>query len=601
MINMKKNYILGVFVLAGTFASAQITNIEKIGRMPSLDVQSSKQVNPAPVGQKALIAGPFTFVGSEVWDISNTSNGDAWAIGTAAPIGTFSTGMGAIASTSGGNFALFDSDKLGDNDSGASQQEADVWYTTPIDLSLNSAVALEFESYYRAYQGDCFVIASTDGVNWTEFPVHTDVAVNSATANPLLTSVNLTTVIGGSPTAYIGFRYKGSWDYAWMVDDVSLVTLPDNDLGLLKAWQADIINDYEYARIPLTQTKEMVAGVVVQNQGGQPQTVDLSWEVTMNGSGTGTNGMQSITLAVGETDTIWINTGYTPSANGTYAVDFSIPADMETSDDMVSSSDLIVNDHLMGHDYGATGSYGWNPTSSPENANAPHSWGNLYVPTVNQDIYGIDVNFAASTTPGLYLLARVQQVPSGGSIQDPLTMIAQMDHTIQASEIGAAITTIVFPTPATLVAGESYIIDIFKVDGTTGEQFRVGGSDVATEDDDYSTVCYGPYGASSAVNYFISWQFAPYVRANFDQTLSVETIAENGVSVYPNPTTGVVNVTNKSGLTNTIQVIDVTGKELISKTVSAGTTIDLSSFGTGIYLVKVSNEKGQIVERVVVR
>src|SRR5690606_13161239 len=130
--------------------------------------------------------------------------------------------------------------------------------------------------------------------------------------------------------------------------------------------------------------------------------------------GTGTNGMQSITVAVGETDTIWINTGYTPSANGTYAVDFSIPADMETSDDMVSSSDLIVNDHLMGHDYGATGSYGWNPTSSPENANAPHSWGNLYVPTVNQDIYGIDVNFAASTTPGLYLLARVQQVPSGG-------------------------------------------------------------------------------------------------------------------------------------------------------------------------------------------
>ena len=99
----------------------------------------------------------------------------------------------------------------------------------------------------------------------------------------------------------------------------------------------------------------------------------------------------------------------------------------------------------------------------------------------------------------------------------------------------------------------------------------------------------------------MSWQFAPYVRANFDQTLSVKAIAENGVSVYPNPTTGVVNVTNKSGLTNTIQVIDVTGKELISKTVSAGTTIDLSSFGTGIYLVKVSNEKGQIVERVVVR
>ena len=82
---MKKNYILGMFVLVGTFASAQITNIEKIGRMPSLDIQSSKKVQPAPSVQKALIAGPFTFAGGEVWNTSTALNGDAWAIGTAAP------------------------------------------------------------------------------------------------------------------------------------------------------------------------------------------------------------------------------------------------------------------------------------------------------------------------------------------------------------------------------------------------------------------------------------------------------------------------------------------------------------------------------------
>ena len=243
MINMKKNYILGMFVLVGTFASAQITNIEKIGRMPSLDIQSSKKVQPAPSVQKALIAGPFTFAGGEVWNTSTALNGDAWAIGTAAPSGSFSTGMGAIASTTAGNnFAMFDSDALGEDNGGTTPQNADIWYTTPIDLSLNSAVALEFESFYRAFQGDCYVIASTDGVNWTEFPVHEDVAVNASTANPLLTSVNISAVVGGSPTAYIGFRYIGTWDYAWMVDDVSLVTLPDDDLGLLKAWQADIIN-----------------------------------------------------------------------------------------------------------------------------------------------------------------------------------------------------------------------------------------------------------------------------------------------------------------------------------------------------------------------
>ncbi len=321
-----------------------------------------------------------------------------------------------------------------------------------------------------------------------------------------------------------------------------------------------------------------------------------------DGVSTGTSGSQSITVNVGEMDTFWITTGYTPSANGDYSVAFSIPADMETSDDAFETATLTINDNLMAHDYGAQGAYGWNPTGSNSAlANAPHAWGNLYVPTVNQDIYGIDVNFATGTSSGLYLLARVQQVPSGGSIQDPMTTITQIDYTIQSSDIGSAITTIVFPSPATLLAGEAYVIDILKVDGTTGEGFYIGGSDSFTEDDDFSTVCYGPYGQSSAVNYFVSWEFAPYVRANFDQTLSVSTIDENGVAVYPNPTTGVVNVSNEKGLNNSITVFDVTGKVMLTKVASTATSFDLSAFGSGVYLIEVSNEIGKSVQRVVVR
>lgn len=594
---MKKIYTLAAFAFWGTVSFGQVT------KMASPVIKSSKKVETTSPVQKAVVAGPFTFGASETWTTVINDGNDAWSVGTAAPSGSFSVGMGAITSTTAAdNFAMFDSDLLGEDNNGTTPQNADIYYATPINLNGFNAVAVEFQSYYRAYQGNCYVIASTDGVNWTQVPVHTGIAVNSATTNPVLTTANVSAIIGGSTTAYIGFRYVGTWDYAWMVDDVSIVTLPDNDLGLLKGWQGDIINDYEYSMMPLAQVKPMIAGVVVENQGGQNQTTTLSWDILKDGVSTGTSGSQSITVNVGEIDTFWITTGYTPSANGAYSVAFSIPADMETSDDAFETATLKINDNLMAHDYGAQGAYGWNPTGSNSAlANAPHAWGNLYIPTVNQDIYGIDVNFATGTSSGLYLLARVQQVPSGGSIQDPMTTITQVDYTIQPSDIGSAITTIVFPSPSTLVAGEAYVIDILKVDGTTGEGFYIGGSDSFTEDDDFSTVCYGPYGASSAVNYFVSWEFAPYVRANFDQTLSVPTIDENGVAVYPNPTTGVVNVSNEKGLNNTITVFDVTGKVMLTKVASTATSFDLSGFGSGVYLIEVTNEIGQSVQRVVVR
>jgi len=594
---MKKIYTLAAFALMGSVSIAQVS------RMPNPVIKSSKKAVEANATQKTIVAGPFTFAASETWTTVINDGNDAWSVGTAAPSGSFSAGMGAIQSTTAAdNFAMFDSDALGEDNSGATQQNADIYYANQINLSSYPAVAVEFQSYYRAYQGDCYVIASTDGTNWTQIPVHTDIAVNSATANPVTVSANVSAIVGGSSTAYIGFRYVGNWDYAWMVDDVSIVTLPDNDLGLVHGWHGDIMNDYEYSMYPLVQAKPIIAGVVVENQGGQNQTTTLSWDVMKDGSSTGTTGSQSITVNVGQIDTFWVTTGYTPAANGVYTVAFSIPADMETSDDAFETATLTVNTNLMAHDYGATGSFGWDPAGSNANlSNEPHSWGNLYVPTANQDIYGIDVNFATGTSSGLYLLARVQQVPSGGSIQDPMTMITQIDYTIQPSDIGSAITTIPFSAPATLLAGESYVIDILKVDGTTGEGYYIGGSDTYTEDDDFSTVCYGPYGTGNAVNYYVSWQFAPYVRANFDPTLSVASLEENGVAIYPNPTTGVVNVSNDKGVNNAITVFDVTGKVLLTKSASTATSFDLSQFGTGVYMIKVSNENGQSVERVVVK
>lgn len=593
---MKKIYLSILSLSLVSVATAQTTNPTSIGKIQSPVIKSG--VKPTTVAsEKAVVWGPNTMGTPSEWSFNdNTMSGDNWVIGTGVPAGSFAI-PGIASTTAVDGFALFDSDLLC-----SGNQNADVYFSTPIDLTGQAAVAIEFESYYRAFQGNCYVIASTDGMTWTEVQVHSSLAVNSSSANPEIVTANVSGIIGNSPTAYFGFRYIGGCDYAWMVDDISIVTLPDNDVALTTGWHADIINDYEYSMTPLTQVREMIAGVVVENQGGLTQSVDVTCDISDGASIVATM-MQTISSVPGVVDTVWFNTGFTPSANGTYTPSFSIPADMVTSNDMFTAATLTVNNNLMAHDYGATGSYGWNPAAAdPSNAHSSHSWGNVYYPEVNQEIFAIDVNFATGTTADLYVLARVWELDATGSVQGVLTWNNEIDHTVLQSEIGSAITTIVFPSPSLLEAGKGYIVDILKVDATTGsEAIYIGGSEGNQEDDDYSTVGYGPYGAASAVNYFISWEFAPYVRANFDASLSVDVATVEGVRVFPNPSEGNITITNNNGDENTIVITNVAGQVVYTSTVSADTNVNLSSFGAGVYIVKVANGNGSLVKKVIIK
>ena len=80
------------------------------------------------------------------WTTGNTSEPTVdWSIGSTGPTGDFSDGMGPIESTSGGNFAMFDSDALGND---ASVQNSWIRNTNQIVLTGFPAVNVQFESYY---------------------------------------------------------------------------------------------------------------------------------------------------------------------------------------------------------------------------------------------------------------------------------------------------------------------------------------------------------------------------------------------------------------------------------------------------------------------
>lgn len=612
---MKKIYVTLTAVLFAGAVSAQVNTTER-AKTPSPRT-TAKKPGVAPVqNQNKQIIWASDFSDPTDWIVDNSAGNNAdWVISNGPSY--WWSGNAPLASTSGGNAASFDSDGFA---TGPNQIENNAWIQSDtIDCSLFPTVAVSFQQYFNKWTGRTFISVSNDlGNTWVDYEVNAAMGNNDETLNPSAETVNITATAGGEQEVLVRFLYLSNgisdagtdntagdgWDYGWIIDDVEVAELPDNDIALVKGWHADIVQDYEYSMLPLTQVREMVPGVIVANQGALQQTVDVTATISDAGGVVNTT-VENVTIPSGATDTVWFQTGYTPAALGDFDVAFSIPTDDDPSDNAADASTLNVNENLMAHDYGTVTSFGWNPNSTNpdvvDNANAVHSWGNIYYPEADQDIYGVDINFATGTSPGLVFAIRVQQIDPTGGIQGTLQLNNEQFFTVSAQDIGSAITTIVFPQPSTLLSGEGYIIDVTKVDGTQGEGFFVGGSDVTTEDDDFSTVAYGPYGQGGAVNYYVSWDFAPYIRANFDNTLSVQNLTLDGMSVYPNPSEGVITIGNENNDNSVVEVMNLEGKVVLTEEISTTSTIDLSANGTGVYLVKVSNDNGSMVERVVIK
>lgn len=618
-----KNLYLGlvsVFLAGQAFSQVDLTERGK-SLSPRASVKPVKQTTVRPQFKATLWSSDFSNLSD--WTIGNsaTSGNANWVI-VNSPSEWWSNNA-PLASTSGGNAAMFDSDG---QSSAANLIQNNAWIQAgPFDCGALPNVAVSFEQYFNKWTGRTFVEVSIDGgASWVDYEVNVGMANNDETTNPAFASADISAQAAGQGAVLVRILYLSNavsdggtdhtagdaWDYGWIVDDFQIGTLPDDDIALTYGWNADVVNDWEYSMIPLAQVKPMVPGVVIQNQGALQQTLDVTAEISLGGSVVNTTVETAYTIDPGVTDTIWFTTNYTPSALGVYTVDFSIEADADNNDNEYTAATMEVTQHIMAHDYGNQGTYGWNSSSTNPTvvgyANAPHAWANIYTPTVGANVYGVNIFLGASTTPNMEFTLDVYEIDpnnQGDWVQDPLGFVASKYWVPSAAQIGSQY-TLAFDNPVALTGGKSYIFSLANVNGCTApELFYIAGSEVASEDDDYSSLAFGSYNSNNPVNpnWYTGWGWAPYIRANFDQTVSVEAIADNGVSVYPNPTSGVVNVTNAGGLNNTIAVIDVTGKTLLSKTVSTETTVDLSTFGTGIYLVKVSNDKGQIVERVVVR
>ncbi len=555
----------------------------------------------ASAGNTATAPWKHSMVGSwGYWNSVGTSGGNPTGPAT------------AINSTTAANgFLISDIDSANhwNGNSGASSGSSyhfiESYFTTSsIDLSGYANVSLEFEHSFRLNNSiDLTVSISTDSINWTSYNVQGNATNNQASADPEYLSLNISAVAGNSATAYV----KVGWNarvYFWMLDDMKIVETPDNKIDLSETsfggwYTTPTTNGFglEYTLIPM---KQIIANPYtfegeVTNLGALNQTAHINVNVLDESSSSVFTTISADSILFPQDTMIFVGQNkFTPTSTGLYTFD-TWASSVDTISDTMSSFSAVT-DNVYGRDNGTM-------SSSYE---LGRSCGGMIVGSYfdvydTDDLASLSVYMKDNSVPGALIYAMIYEIDDSN---DKIYLAQSDDYAITANDLNNW-TTISFDDDFSLVPG-TYMAAI----GSYASPIDT--SVIAMAQYTYPTTCYiQKNGCLTGTQSFGSWYWlsrAPMIRMNFAVVSSIEeNIFEGKISVYPNPTNGILNL-DMMGVTPSeyqIKFTNILGEIIYvsSENISGiyNDVIDLSSFGKGTYVIQIKNKESVFTDKIVIR
>lgn len=527
-------------------------------------------------------------------------------------------------------FALFNSDIQGAD--GGDPQDAWIQYANPIDFSTMAGTPrLTFETYYARWQCTVtFEWSTDDGATWDAVELLTEIESHSSNASPpdYVATVNLPQLIG-LDNVHIRFRQQGDWDYGWFIDDIMFVDAPDYEIIMSDArmnfidyidYTAEGQESYyhyssHYGMIPVDQydSPHMLSwfNVVVENTGLETVTplvniiiTDPSENVVFDETMTGT------TIAGGARDTVdFIETAFALGANpekGLYNVHYSVTIQGQEIDltENTRSATFVVTDYTMSRDANnithVTGPGMWLSGGNDGDMIASN-----FLFLYEEEIYSMDVFIAGSSTPGTAFMGRIMTFDSGSSSWVDLTTSTLI--TIEEEHLGTWV-NVEFIDPVFITfEGDDEARSI-----KAAIEFYYGGEDntlwIGYDRDNphsfWSAVWYFTEGANANQWFSITNWTSPGglgIRLNTGEEEEEENfvagIDAHDISIYPNPTTGFLNIDNVQGAN--IEIMNLMGQTV--QTVANANefnTVDMSSYANGTYIVRIIKDGNVITQKV---
>jgi hypothetical protein len=590
---MKKIYLLTALAFASLGVSAQ----KQKAAAKEMNVEVIQQPTVKPSSQQKVTIWSNDFSTASQWAFSNATNDNQdWVISTstAASLG-YQTGAWVDPNntvTNENGYALFDSDLVGTNNG---NQDAFMTFTGSVDCSSYPNVVLEFNQRVRMWQTTetIFEVSNDNGATWVQFPVNLDKA--TSTLYQENSQINISSAAGGQANVKIRLRYIGSWDYAWLVDDLKIVEQPAFDLRSLAPFVAGTNNlGIEYGKTPVAH-------------------LDASYDIGGNafnfGASTNTNTVANVNFGAGLTynysigsivsnDTIAYGATETPNLsvgvyNGTYTV---------SSTEEVTGSPLFAN-NVKNRNFEVTNSVyamdgiGVNPASSQttttlgsDSFNTPTGtiFANMYHlrgGNTNNVVVSLEIGISSATTAGTSI--QVAMIDTATffadgyqSLSDLNGNVAESDYyTVTAADVSAGKITVFFPQPVALADDAYYAAVLTEVNASNNIRIL---NDETVLQPSYASMIH----LIGDATYSNGNAFA--IRMNMG-VLGLDETANANLSVYPNPSSEVVTI--ESNMTEgTIQIIDLTGKVVANQTVNGvATAFNTTTLTNGMYTVILTN------------
>ncbi|OIQ37770.1 MAG: hypothetical protein BM555_00090 [Crocinitomix sp. MedPE-SWsnd] len=501
------------------------------------------------------------------------------------------------------NWVLLDSDS-----DGSSGQNEDATLTSAnIDVSSFTTtlpLKLEFEQFFAEWEGQggggpefdtLFVGISDDaGATWDEIIVSDGVG-RQGRPNPELVSLNIAPYVVDYTQIQIRFRWRGQWAYGWQLDNVCIAELPQNDMTVSTVFRGDLVNSIMYSKVPQAQATEFVIGADVKNIGFADQTnIALDWEIfdpSMTSLGSGTSTATIASLSNGQNDTIWTNTGITPTTLGNYTVSITVnqtETDDATANDNMEDDYFELTEYEYAADYGTPQSafYNW-----ANNNDGAASIGNVFLITADGTIGAIKAQLDDNVVVTDKLIS-YQILKSDGTayvFEDETD-----EYLTTVSDEGQMITLFIDAIP--VVAGDQILAVAGHFGGAESPGWEMAGR-----------VSQGSVAGTDETQAVVSLTdpSAPIVRIMMQDYTSIDAeIAEDRFSIFPNPANEEIKVSISltSSEQTVINVLDISGK--IVRTMNLGMiqgdknlSISLDGMNTGVYFVEMVNEDGTQVKK----
>jgi len=638
---MIKNYIT-LFALALSVSSiAQVKlhpakSIDQFKINNTLESDEMIRMNRSAMAPSTNIVWESDFTDPNDWTIDNTGSlsNEGWNIDATVN----SWYLQNFSSTSGGNFAeLGNGDPTAAGWNGPIQVEYTLTTANPINIfdSIGSGNAtLSFEEYGARFNDVQAIQVSTDGISFTtigdnlSYPVTSQSAGSNPYPNPSLREINLAPYIGSTPsTVWIRFSWTTNYPnqatdpnvwitYGWCIDDVVIAESPANRVTMedvvIGGFWLDYLNysglgpnaiyglDYSITPISQLQNHPYSFEALFRNEGTSSQSVNLQYDVASGTSGS------SNTVVLNPGDSVFLGASFAPSNTGLYSVDIwgvadSAGAGITTNMTSIENRNILVTDYIYGKDLGETNSSEY-ILGGLEDQNHITTRFEMYN---DENLYSLRAYIGESSLVGAEVKAIIYEIDSTISFQQGgAILIAESDnYTITAQDLGAWV-DIPFVTPINLYNGYAYEFGIVGFQHPSLESY-VGTSGFSLYNGEHSL--YDEFGLSTQSAGTPTWYYitaTPMVRMNFDPSSATTSLHENKtniLNIYPNPSTGLLNINQSSNDIYNLSITNIIGQVVYKDIINnVKNIIDLSHIDKGVYLVEIKDNRTIFTERLII-